>query len=236
MRLVAGDYDGARALWLAALETYEELGIAVEVGRVYAELAALSNSAGDPEAGIGYGETAAEMLTDEEFLRLIVLGNLAESYEQTGDLVRAREIAVTVLEAQRTIADRDGVAYMSFTLASIALADEDLPESHRRLIECLTVASEVGFPEVTGYALGLAASLALALDELEEAATLIGACQERFRQLGVTPNVHEAARQAAVLATLRERLDDADAAIGGGRELRVESAVAVAIALDSRGD
>ena len=49
MRLVAGDYHGARALWLSALETYERLGIRVEIGRVYAELGALENAAGNPQ-------------------------------------------------------------------------------------------------------------------------------------------------------------------------------------------
>ncbi len=234
MRLVAGDYVGARALWLSALETYEQLGIAVEVGRVYAELGALENAAGNPQAAIGYSETAAEMLADEEFIRLIVLGNLAESYEQTGDLERARATAVSVLEAQRTIADRDGVAYMSFTLASVALADGDLAESHRRLIECLTVAAEVGFVEVTGYALGLAADLAVALDEHDDAAMLIGACLERFDQLGVAPHVREGDRQERVVAALEERLAGAGDAIGRGRALRLDEAVGMALALSAR--
>ncbi len=234
MRLVAGDYDGARALWLSALETYERLGIAVEVGRVYAELGALENAAGNPQAAIGYSETASEMLGEEEFIRLIVLGNLAESYEQTGDLERARATAVSVLEAQRAIADRDGVAYMSFTLASVALADGDLAESHRRLIECLTVAGEVGFVEVTGYALGLAADLAVALDELDDAAMLIGACLERFDQLGVAPHVREGDRQARVVASLGERLAGAGDSVARGRALRLDEAVGLALALAAR--
>ena len=86
MRLVAGDFDGARTLWLSALEAYRQLGIDIEVGRVYAELGALENAAGNPQDAIGYSETASRLLSDEEFIRLIVLGNLAESYEQTGDL------------------------------------------------------------------------------------------------------------------------------------------------------
>ena len=175
------------------------------MGRVHAELGALANAAGDPQASIGYSETAAEMLAEEEFIRLIVLGNLAESYERTGDLERARTTAQTVLEAQRANGDRDGVAYMSLALASVALADGDLAESHRRLIECLTVAAEVGFVEVTAYALGLAADLAVALDELEDAAMLIGACREQLDQHGVVPHVPETARQARVVSSVEER-------------------------------
>ena len=237
MRLVAGDYDGARALWLSALETYERLGIRVEVGRVYAELGALENAAGNPQAAIGYSETASEMLGEEEFIRLIVLGNLAESYEQTGDLERARATAVSVLEAQRAIADRDGVAYMSFTLASVALADGDLAESHRRLIECLTVAGEVGFVEVTGYALGLAADLAVALDELDDAAMLIGATNEAFDRIGARrPRPTRRRRHApgpgrsptAASATSTSVLEP-------GRAPRPEAAtVALALGLDAR--
>jgi predicted ATPase/DNA-binding SARP family transcriptional activator len=236
MRLVAGDWDGARTLWLAALETYEQLGVDVEVGRVHAELGALANAAGDPQASIGYSETAAEMLAEEEFIRLIVLGNLAESYERTGDLERARTTAQTVLEAQRANGDRDGVAYMSLALASVALADGDLAESHRRLIECLTVAAEVGFVEVTAYALGLAADLAVAVDELEEAAMLIGACREQLDQHGVVPHVPETARQARVVALLEERLPDAGDAIDRGRLIRLDEAVTLALALDARRD
>ena len=84
MRMFVGDYDSARDMWLASLEIYEQLGIDLEVGRVHAELAALANASGDPQAAIEYGRVAAEIFTEEEFLRLIVLGNLAESYEQSG--------------------------------------------------------------------------------------------------------------------------------------------------------
>jgi predicted ATPase/DNA-binding SARP family transcriptional activator len=234
MRNVAGDYDGARALWLAALETYETLGAEVEVGRVLTQLSAWANNAGDPKAGIEYSTAAVERLADEEFVRLIALGNLAESYEQTGDLERAWETAVHVLEAQRAIADRDGVAYMSLALASIALAQDDFGESHRRLVECLSAAAEVGFVEVTGYALGVAAKLALALDAPDDAALLIGACHECFARSGSSPNGYEASRQAAVVTALGQTLVDADAAIDHGREAGVEAAVAVALDLGSR--
>ena len=234
MRYVAGDYDGARALWLAALEISETLGNDVEVGRLGTQLGSCANAAGDPEAGIRYLEAAADMLPDEEFLRLIALGNLAESYEQTGDLERAWATALHVLEAQRGIGDRDGVAYMSFTLASIALAQDELAESHRRLVECLTVAAEVGFVEVTGYALGIAAALALAVDDPDDAALLIGACHETFDQIGGSPSVNEASRQAGVVASLREKLEEADAVIDHGRTVGAEAAAAVALALGSR--
>ena len=233
MRLVTGDFDGARTLFLSALEAYAELGDTIEVGRAYAELGALANAVGDPRAGIGYSETAVEMLSGEEFIQLICLGNLAEGYEQSGDLGRARETAHRVLEAQRRNGDRDGVAYMSLTLASVALAQGDIAESHRRLVECFTVAAEVGFVEVTGYALGVAADLAVVAGAREDGALLIGACRENFERLGVTPHTPEAARQARVVATLRETLDDADAAIERGMLLGVEAAVALAMALDA---
>ena len=233
MRLVTGDFDGARTLFLSALEAYAELGDTIEVGRAYAELGALANAVGDPRAGIGYSETAVEMLSGEEFIQLICLGNLAESYEQSGDLGRARETAHRVLEAQRRSGDRDGVAYMSLTLASVALAQGDIAESHRRLVECFTVAAEVGFVEVTGYALGVAADLAVVAGAREDGALLIGACRENFERLGVTPHTPEASRQARVVATLRETLDDADAAIERGMSLGVDAAVALAMALDA---
>jgi predicted ATPase/DNA-binding SARP family transcriptional activator len=233
MRLLTGDYEGARTLWLSALEAFTELGDTIEVGRAYAELGALENAAGDPRAGIGYSEIAVEMLDGEEFIQLICLGNLAESYEQTGDLVRARETAHRVLEAQRRNGDRDGVAYMSLALASIALAQGDLAESQRRLVECFTVAAEVGFVEVTGYALGVAAALAVELGAHEDGALLIGACRETLERLGVTPLAPEASRQARVVTTLRGTLDDADASIERGMSLGVDAAVALAIGLDA---
>ena len=96
MRLVAGDFDGARdAVALGARDVRAARGTSSRSGRVHAELGALENAAGDPQEAIGYSETAAEMLEDEEFIRLIVLGNLAESYEQIGDLERARATAVS---------------------------------------------------------------------------------------------------------------------------------------------
>ena len=236
MRLVTGDFDGARVLWLSALDLYTQLGDRVEIGRVHAELGALENAVGDPQASIRYSETAVDLLDDEEFIQLICLGNLAESYEQAGDLGRARETALRVLEEQRRNGDRDGVAYMSLALASVALKQGDPAEAHRRLVECFTVAAEVGFVEVTGYALGVAAELAVRLDAADDGALLIGACRESLERLGVTPHAPEAARQASVVAALRETLDNAEAAIERGTTLAPDAAVGVALALDARGD
>ena len=179
---------------------------------------------------------AADNFEGEEFLQLIVLGNLAESYEQTGDLVQARATALDVLERQRRIGDRDGVAYMSFTLASVALAGGDLAEAHRRLIECFTVASEIGFVELTGYALGVAAELALARHAPEDAAALVGASRETFHAIDATPQVQETARHERVLAAAGEQLDDVEGAIARGTAMRRDDAVALAMSFDRRSD
>jgi tetratricopeptide (TPR) repeat protein len=235
IRMAAGDYEGDRQAWLEALPVYEELGEALHVGRIDAELAALSNATGDPDAAIAYGRAAAERFEGEDFLQLIVLGNLAESYEQVGDVEQARATALDVLERQRRIGDRDGVAYMSLALASIALAAGDPAEAQRRLIECLTVASEIGFVELTGYALGLAGQLALELGAPEDAASLVAASQETFRTIGATPQVQEAARHERVLAAAGEQLGDIEPALTRGRGLRRDEAAALAMALDGRG-
>jgi tetratricopeptide (TPR) repeat protein len=235
MRMSSGEYDSARAAWLEAMAIFTELGDELQIGRVHAELAALSNAAGDPKAGIEYGVTAARIFADEEFLRLIVLGNLAESYEQTGDLERGRAIALEVLESQRRIGDRDGVAYMSFALASMAAAQGDPAEAHRRLIECLTVAGEVGFVELTAYALGVAAELALVVGKPETAALLVAASREGFSRVGGTPQVHEAERHERVLASFAGRVD-IEPALERGRALRQDEAVALVMSLDARGE
>ncbi len=235
MRMSSGEYDSARAAWLEAMAIFTELGNELQIGRVHAELAALSNAAGDPKAGIEYGVTAARIFADEEFLRLIVLGNLAESYEQTGDLERGRAIAVEVLESQRRIGDRDGVAYMSFALASMAAAQGDPAEAHRRLIECLTVAGEVGFVELTAYALGVAAELALVVGKPETAALLVAASREGFSRVGGTPQVHEAERHERVLVSFAGRVD-IEPALERGRALRQDEAVALVMSLDARGE
>jgi tetratricopeptide (TPR) repeat protein len=234
MRMAAGDYEAARELWLEALAVYEEHESAIDVARVHAELAALSNATGDPRGASHYGRIAAERFEGEEFLQLIVLGNLAESYEQAGDLEQARATALDVLERQRRIGDRDGVAYMSFTLASVALASGDLAESHRRLIECFTVASEIGFVELTGYALGVAAELALALGSPEDAVALLASSRDVFDAIGATPQVQEAARHDRVQAAAGERLGNAASAAPPAVALRREQAVALAIGLDPR--
>ena len=165
-----------------------------------------------------------------------MLGNLAESYEQTGDLALARSTALGVLEGQRRLGDRDGVAYMSFALASIAMAEGDPAEAHRRLIECFTVAAEVGFAELTAYALGVAADLALALDDPDTAATLLEAARERFGRIGGAPQAHEVERHARVAARVDVLLEDPDQAFARGRDLRPDEAVAIAFALDTGRD
>jgi tetratricopeptide (TPR) repeat protein len=233
MRGVAGEYDDAMALWLQALEIYEEQGEAVEAGRMLSELGYCCIGAGDHEAATSYYERARDRLavTDEDFVLQIVLGNLAECYEHTGDIERARTTALEVLEAQTRSGDRDGVAFTSFTLTSIALAAGDLGEAHRRLVDCLVVAEEVGYFEVTAYALGLAGALAVALGSNEEAALLIGASSELFRQLAVTPQAVEAARREKVVEVLAERLDDAPSRIERGTELDKDAAIEVATGL-----
>jgi predicted ATPase/DNA-binding SARP family transcriptional activator len=234
MRMSAGDYDGAREAWLTAMGIFTELGDDLQVARAQAELAALANAAGDPGAGIAYGEQAAAAFADEEFLRLIVLGNLAESYEQIGDLERGRATALEVLEAQRHIGDRDGVAFMSFALASMAVGQQDLAEAHRRLIECFTVAAEVGFVELTAYALGVASEIALLIGGAEQAAMLLGASWEGFDRIGGTPQAHEKERHERVRTALSEGSVDLERLLERGRAMRVEEAVTLAVALDTR--
>ena len=106
-------------------------------------------------------------------------------YQHTGDLDHARETALEVLDAPRRSGDQDGVAFTSFTLASVALAAGDLQESRKRVDDCLAVAQEIGFREVIAYPLGLAAALALALGSSRGGALLIGARKELLRQGGV---------------------------------------------------
>ena len=232
MRGTAGDYDGARALWLEALEIYREHGETVEVGRMFSELGYGSIAVGDVESAISYCEQARDALadTDEDFVLQIVLGNLAECYEKMGDLERARTTALEVLEAQTRSGDRDGVGFTSFNLASIALAQSDFEETYGRLVDCLAAAEEVGFRELTAYGLGLAASLAVELGSYEEAALLVGATKELFRELAVTPQALEAARHARIVEALDE-LDDAPSLIERGSALDREAAAAIATGL-----
>jgi predicted ATPase/DNA-binding SARP family transcriptional activator len=233
MRGVGGEFDEAKSLWLQALEIFREHGETVQVGRMLAEIGYTAMAAGDYESAISYCERSRDALvgTDEDFVLQIVLGNLAECYEQTGDSARARTTALEVLEAQTRSGDRDGVGFTSFTLASIALTAGELDEAHRRLIDALSVSEEVGYHELTAYALGLAAALAVALRSHEDAALLIGASEELFRQLAVTLQATEAARQASVVEALGKELDDAPSQIARGSALGREEAVAIAAGL-----
>ena len=105
-------------------------------------------------------------------------------------------------------------------------------QAHRRLIECFTVASEVGFAELTAYALGVAADLALSLDDPDTAATLLEAAREHFGRIGGAPQAHEVERHERVAARVDELLDDPEQAFARGRDLRPDEAVAIAFALD----
>ncbi len=231
LRNVAAEYDAARALWLEALLIYESLDDAVQVGRVNAELGTTAIAAGDPRLGIEYSTAAVEHPGTDEFVRLIALGNLAECYEQIGDLERARTTALEVLAAQEASGDRDGVAYMNFSLATIELARGELRESQHHLAECIRVAEEVGFAELVAYALGVAAALALRIDEAEQGALLLGASLESFLGLGVTPQAREAERHAEVLSELEDWLDDAAGAVARGRATELAEAVDIAVRL-----
>jgi tetratricopeptide (TPR) repeat protein len=233
MRGVAGEFDEARRLWLEALEIFREHGETVQVGRMLAELGYSAIAIGDFESAISYCEQSRDALvdTDEDFVLQIVLGNLAECYEQTGDLDRARTTALEVLEAQTQSGDRDGVGFTSFTLASIALSSGDLGEAHRRVIDALSASEEVGYHELTAYALGLASDLAVALGSHEDAALLIGACRELLRHLAVTPQAAEAARQARVVEAVGIELEDAPSLIGQGSALDRGAAVGIATGL-----
>ena len=122
---------------------------------------------------------------------------------------------------------------MSFALASIAMEERDLPESHRRLIECFTVAAEVGFAELTAYALGVAADVALAVDAAEDAAVLLEASRESFRRIGGTPQVHDAERHARLAASLADRLERRGRGVRPRSSASRRGAVALALGLDT---
>ena len=106
-------------LLLSALEAYTELGVTIEVGRVYAELGALENAAGDSSGRDRYSETAVgDAARTRSSSSLSVLGNLAESYEQSATSASA---GAHRCRSRAASADRDGVAYMSLgVLAGVA--------------------------------------------------------------------------------------------------------------------
>ena len=137
---------------------------------------------------------------------------------------------------RRVPATATASASRASTLASIALAQGDLEEAYGRLVDCLAAAEEVGFHELSAYALGLAAALALALDDPDTAATLLEAARERFGRIGGAPQAHEVERHARVAARVDELLEDPEPAFARGRDLRPDEAVAIAFALDTGRD
>jgi hypothetical protein len=144
-----------------------------------------------------------------------------------------------VLEAQRHIGNRDGVAFTSFALTSMAGGRNDLAEARRRLLECFWVAAEVGFVDPNAYARAVASEIALAIGASEQAATLLGASQEGFDRIGGTPWAHDKGTTRAhahgAAGTLgRPGRRPRHRALDRGRALRVDEAVALAAALDTR--
>ena len=227
LRTAAGEYAGARALWLSSLDVYRHEDDGVEIGRMLSELGTLATAEGDLDSAVAYYEQARDYFADEEFLLQLLLGNLAGVYGQVGDIDRARATALDVLDAQRHLGDRDGVAYTTFNLACFELRAQELGEAQRWIVECLDVAEEVGYAEVTAYALGVAAAVAVAARAFEDGALLLGASQELFSRLGASPQASEGARMAEVAETLNAELDDPDSVIGRGSEIGVPAAVEI---------
>ena len=219
------------ALWLDALEIYRREGDTVQVGRMLSELGMWARGSGDPLAAIAYYEQARDTLADEdeEFLLQLILGNLADAYEQTGDLERAR---ATALEGS-TRKSTSGIATALPSRASPLRTSRSQPASSRRLGEgrqLLRRSDEVGFVEVKAYALGSAAALAAAVGAHEDGALLIGAAGSS--SAGSAPLLRLPRRNGMRGRRARDcELDDAPSVIARGAELEVEAAVELAKSL-----
>jgi hypothetical protein len=158
--LARGRIDEARALTRAALQTYEDLGLAAGVGWCQHFLGWIALAVDDDQDAVLHFERALEMArstSGDEWLLAHALADLAPLVARCGDGRRAARLGEAAVSAARPFAVRAVLAMALARAAEAAILADELTTAADALAELLTLLRDLGTTRWAADALELTA-------------------------------------------------------------------------------
>jgi predicted ATPase/class 3 adenylate cyclase len=221
-----GDIAATRATYEDALATARELDDSRLIAESLYDLGFPVAIGGEPEL--------ARPMQQEAFDRYLALGDTAKADTvreaqavlevMTGNLAKALEIELSVIDSYRRAGHHYKLADGLSLLALVSLKMDDLPAARRSHAEAVATSLRIGDLSLLATGLQLGALLAIVGGRIERAAELVGALEAFQDERGpfLLPALTLGMEDPAV--TVRERLtpDVLDAAFARGRQTPVE--------------
>ena len=228
-----GDRAVARERFVEALALADETGDVFWHNRLVANLGTLALFEGDHEEAIGRYETALAAAEDD-WVRSLMLHNLASAYAGLGRRDRAIELLDESIEIARTVANPVHLSSTLRTLARMLLQEErESPRALALLRESLEIARDLDERPGIVECLETLAGVAARREEAVTGALLLGAAEATREAAGAVRQPDEMPWILEATTALRATLGEAAfaAAIARGRELPAADAVARGLAL-----
>jgi len=226
---VPGTYDEARRVAEESLFLFRQAGDAAGVARALHELGETAAEEGNIDRASELFEQAiASGPSRKEVARSI--SNLGVMALLQKDYQRAIDLSQEAVELAREEGRKTGMAIALSNVADAQLGLGRRTEASRVLAECLRLAQETQFIEVSASALERAATLLIAADA-ETAARLMGAAAALFEHINFEMGPTDQHRFDGVLANVRAATpESADRLHEEGRLLTADEATALALA------
>ena len=210
----AGDEQGVADALRERGKTASASGDSVRANAIYTELAEHAERIGDRWNGA------------------IALNNLGYTASQSGDWERAVELCGHSSELRRELGDEWGMALALCNVAFAEIQLGKLSSAGTTLRDALDASLRIDAKTVVAMCLDLSVELAAARGMVHEAARLAGAASRLEEELGSVRDSFEGGVFERAVESVRASLGaDADAEIQRGRELSLDEAAAIALAV-----
>jgi ATP/maltotriose-dependent transcriptional regulator MalT len=163
------------------------------------------------------------------------LGNLGNLMLKRGDIEQGERLFREMLNLARATQDEVLVVNALNFLASALIARRQAAEARSVLADALEINRRFGARLSVAYCLDHLAGVALLEGQPERAARLLGFCDAEYQRLGLQQLPTYQHLFARVTDDARRQLGDVafTAAVAAGRELEVEAAIALGLAVES---
>jgi non-specific serine/threonine protein kinase len=162
------------------------------------------------------------------------LGNLGNLMLKRGDIERGEQLFREMLALARATQDEALVVNALIFLADALVARGQAVEARAVLAEALELNRRFGARLSVAYCLDYLASVALLEGQPQRAARLLAFCDAEYQRLGLQQLPTDQQRFARATDAARRQLGEAafTAAVAAGRDLEIEAAIALALAVE----
>jgi predicted ATPase len=203
-----GDIERSQEQKEAALALARELGEDVWIARELSDLGTIAAMREEFEQASELMEESAALFRklDEPSRLATVLSNLGHIAGQRGDFARAIEVTEEALALESS---KSNAAISVYNIGSYYLEAGDLEPAREWLGQAIARTLELGFMEVTAYALAALVRLCLLEGDLTRAAHLAGIADRLLAEVGVELQPSERAPFEAAKAAAEQELGEA---------------------------